>query len=173
MKFKIVVEDGKKEVFSRDLNFYELQEYASSLEDVQSNNDIFKILAKHPSQDVRERIACKDNLNEEVCKIIEAEKSVYVLRSFVRTDGCKKYATQKYLINWISLDVEIASTIANYVENYENFEIEDAVKILMNHKDPAVLAELASNSSLNKKYLKQLANNIDSRVSKNALYSLR
>ena len=42
MKFKIVVEDGKKEVFSRDLNFYELQEYASSLEDVQSNNDIFK-----------------------------------------------------------------------------------------------------------------------------------
>jgi hypothetical protein len=172
MKFKFVIEDGNKELLSKELNYYELQDYAGSLEDNLTNTEIFKILSIHPSQEVRERIASKDNLDMEVCENFEEETVVNVLRSFVRSDGCKRYSSQKNVVKWISMDVELACSIAGNLERYENIEIDEVVKIIMKHTDPSVLAELAGNSSIPKKYLKELSKHVDSKVSSNARYSM-
>ncbi len=90
----------------------------------------------------------------------------------VNSDPCKRNASQNQLENWIKMDIEIARNIANNLDRYENVDIDALAKILSEHSDPSVVAEIASNSSIPKKYLKNLTKNIDPQVANNANRSL-
>ncbi len=172
MNISIVFENDGKVIATQNFNFCQIRDYVNSLDDSQSNNDIFKILAKHPSQEVRQQVASKDSLNMDVAQIFESEKSLNVIRSFVRSDSCKKYSSNELLVKWIALDVEVACSVASRLESYENADIDEILKILIKHSDPSVLNEIAENSSIPKKYLKELSKHKDTKISSAAKYSL-
>jgi len=172
LTYKIIIFDDKKEVYSSDLSFNEVQEYISSADDSLQNQKLFELASSHPSESVRENVAYKDNINQETYEILSEDTSPNVLRRLVSTDACKRNATQEQLEGWIKLDPELARNIAGYVDRYENADIDELAKILCDHSDPSVVAEIANNSDTPKKLLKTLLKHSDSRVVANAKRSL-
>lgn len=133
---------------------------------------MFELAATHPSEVVRENVAYKDNINQETWEILAADTSLNVLRRLVNSESCKRNASQEQLESWIKLDVELAKNIAGYLDRYENADIDELAKVLCEHPDPSVVAELASNSDTPKKLLKLLLKHKDQRVVSNAKRSL-
>ncbi len=170
--YKLSISDGKKELYSSNLSFNEVADLISSADDSLINEKLFQCAASHPSETVRENVAHKDNINEETWEILSEDNSINVLRRLVNSDPCKRNASQNQLENWIKMDIEIARNIANNLDRYENVDIDALAKILSEHSDPSVVAEIASNSSIPKKYLKNLTKNIDPQVANNANRSL-
>jgi hypothetical protein len=83
------------------------------------------------------------------------------LRSLVRSSAFRKNASDKFLIDFIHLDFEIARSIADC---YEEFDMADSAKLiaaLLESTDPAILTSLLGNYSTPKKVIKELANNSD------------
>jgi len=172
LTYKISISDGKKDLFSSELSFNEVQEFISSADDSLQNEKLFELAASHMSELVREYVAYKDNINYETYKILSEDKSPNVLRRLISTDACKRNATQEQLENWIKLDPELARNIAGYIDRYENSDIDELAKVLCEHSDPSVVAEAANNSDTPKKLLKLLLKHSDSRVVANAKRSL-
>ena len=170
--YKILISDGNKELFSSELSFSEVQEFISSADDSLQNEKLFELASSHPSEFVRENVAYKDNINQETYKILSEDTSPNVLRRLISTDACKRNATQEQLEGWIKLDPELARNIAGYIDRYENVDIDELAKILCDHPDPSVVAEVANNSDTPKKLLKTLLKHSDSRVVGNAKRSL-
>jgi hypothetical protein len=170
--YKISISDGKKELYSSELSFNEIQDLISSADDNLANEKLFELAASHPSEVVRENVAYKDNINQETWEILSEDTSINVLRRLVNSDSCKRNASQKQLEEWIKLDVEIAKNIAGYLDRYEEADIDQLAKVLSEHTDPSVVSEVASNSSIPKKYLKNLTKNNDPQVANNAKRSL-
>jgi hypothetical protein len=172
LTYRIQILDGKKEVYSSELSFSEIQEFTSSADDSFENEKLFQLAAHHPSEVVRENIAYKDNINEDTWEILSEDNSINVLRRLVNSESCKRYASNDQLEKWIKMDVELARNIASYIDRYENADIDELAKILCEHSDPSVVAELANNSDTPKKLLKILLKHSDSRVVANARRSL-
>ncbi|MDH6302637.1 Mg/Co/Ni transporter MgtE [Polynucleobacter sphagniphilus] len=170
--YKVSISDGKKELYSSELSFNEIQDLISSADDNLANEKLFEIAATHPSEVVRENVAYKDNINQETWEILSEDTSVNVLRRLVNSDSCKRNASQKQLEAWIKLDVEIAKNIAGYLDRYEEADIDQLAKVLSEHSDPSVVSEVASNSDTPKKLLKLLLKHKDQRVVSNAKRSL-
>lgn len=170
--YKISISDGKKEVYSSELSFSEVQDLISSADDSLQNEKLFELAASHPSEVVRENVAYKDNINQETWEILSEDTSVNVLRRLVNSDACKRNASQKQLEAWIKLDVEIAKNIAGYLDRYEEADIDQLARVLSEHQDTSVIAEIANNSDTPKRILKLLLKHRDPRVASNAKRSL-
>jgi hypothetical protein len=170
--YKLIITDGKKEVYTSELSFNEIQDLISSADDNLANEKLFELAAAHPSEVVRENVAYKDNINQSTWEILSEDTSINVLRRLVNSDACKRNASQKQLEAWIKLDAEIARNIAGYLDRYEEADIDQLAKVLSEHQDPSVVAEIASNSDTPKKLLKLLLKHKDQRVVSNAKRSL-
>lgn len=172
LQFKITISDEKKEICSLEMSFNEIQDLINYSDDSKRNEMLFEFAASHPSEVVRENIAYKDSINEKTWNILAKDSSINVLRRLVATEASRKYVTLEHLKKWIKLDVEIARTIANYLGNYEQVDIDELADILHLHSDPSVVAELANNSDSPRKLLKELTKYPDARVSSNAKSTL-
>jgi hypothetical protein len=93
--FKLVVEDGGKEVFAEPLSYETISNIASSYDDSKDSNKFFALAARHPASSVRENIAYKDNISKEILSLLTADKSLPVLRNLVRTEAFKKNASEE------------------------------------------------------------------------------
>lgn len=172
VSFRVTICDGKKELYSADMSFNEVQDYISAADDDVLNQKLFELAACHSSELVRENVAYKDNIDEKTWNNLSEDTSINVLRRLVTTDATRAYASQEKLENWIKLDAELARSIANHIDRYQNADVDDLAIALSNHSDPSVLAELAGNSDTPKKLLKILLKHPDTRVSLNAKRAL-
>lgn len=162
--YKLSVYDGDKEVFQEPLSYEGMISLISSCPDSEPYQALFDFAAAHPSSLVREYVAGKDHLSKKAVELLSGDKSINVLRALVRSSAFKKYAGDKLLIDLISLDSEIARSIADY---YEQFEMADSSKItaaLLQSTEPAVITNLVGNYSTPKKIIKELVNYPDSFV---------
>jgi hypothetical protein len=159
--FKLVVEDGGKEVFSEPLSYETISNIASSYDDSKDSSKFFALAARHPASSVRENIAYKDNITKETLSLLKIDKSLAVLRNLVRTEAFKKNASEEDIERLIHLDVEIAQNIAGDIDSYEQADAVKLCAIFLSMEDPSILASLAGNYSAPKKVLKELANNPD------------
>ena len=159
--FKLVVEDGGKEVFSEPLSYETISNIASSYDDSKDSNKFFALAARHPASSVRENIAYKDNISKEILSLLKADKSLPVLRNLVRTVTFKKNASEEDIERLIRLDVEIAQNIAGDIDSYEQADAGKLCAIILSMEDPSILASLAGNYNTPKKVLKELVNNPD------------
>ena len=170
--YKLVITDGKKEVYTSNMSYNDVEQIINYADDNQSNEKLFQIAATHPSEAVRENIAYKDNINQKTWEILAADTSLNVLRRLVNSESCKTNASQKQLETWVKLDVELAKNIAGNLDRYQDADIDQLAKVLCEHSDPSVVAEIASNSDTPKKFLKTLLKHVDQRVVANAKRSL-
>jgi len=90
----------------------------SNAPDHESSERLYFYSAQHPSSSVRENVAYKDKLSEEIVGILAKDKSVAALRNLVRTAKFRDIASLELLQALIGLDVEIATSIASDIESY-------------------------------------------------------
>ena len=166
--FKLVIDDGGKEVFSQPLSYDSISTIASSYEDAKESNDFFALAAQHPATTVRECVACKDKISEEVLSMLISDKSVPVLRNLVRTESFKENASAADIERLIHLDIEIAQNIAGDLESYQRADSNNLCSIILKMEDPSILASLAGNYSTPKKILKELLKHSDPHVASEA-----
>jgi len=166
--FKLVIEDDGKEVFSEPLSYETLSNIASNYEDAEDSNKFFALAAQHPASSVRENIAYKDKISEEIMSTLIADKSIPVLRNLVRSEAFKENASAADIERLIHLDVEIAQSIAGDIDSYQQADASKLCAVILSMEDPSILASLAGNYSTPKKVLKELVNHPDPYVASEA-----
>jgi hypothetical protein len=170
MKATLIIEGKKK--LSIELGYDDLSSIVSSLPDSPDFEEVFSVLAAHPSVAVRESIAGKDKINEETVNLLASDSDAAVIRALVRSDAARDTLLTEKLIEMVKRDVDTAESIAGYVESYSNAEVDDLAEVLGQHSDPRVRNALAGNSSAPKKILKSLLKDEDPRVRASAKQSL-
>lgn len=155
--FKLVVEDGGKEVFSKGLSYDDVASITSGFADIDENNDFFSLAAQHSASTVREYVAYKDKLSAPTVELLLGDKSIPVLRNLVGTEGFKENASASEIERLMNLDVEIAQNIAGNIDSYQQADASNLYAIILKMSDPSILASLAANDSTPKKVLKELA----------------
>jgi hypothetical protein len=166
--FKLVVEDSGEEVFSKPLSYETVANIVSSYEDADESNGFFALAAQHPASTVRENVAYKDKLSEEILGMLINDKSIPVLRNLVRTEAFKENASAEVIERLIKLDVEIAQNIAGDIDSYQQADANKLCTLILGLDDPSILASLAGNYSTPKKVLKELVNHSDPFVASEA-----
>lgn len=166
--FKLVVEDSGDEVFSKPLSYETVANIVSSYEDADESNGFFALAAQHPASSVRENVAYKDKLSEEILGLLINDKSIPVLRNLVRTEAFKENASAEVIERLIKLDVEIAQNIAGDIDSYQQADASKLCTLILGLDDPSILASLAGNYSTPKKVLKELVNHSDPYVAAEA-----
>lgn len=166
--FKLVVSESGKEKYTANLSYEAVSNIVSSFADNADSNDFFILAAQHAASSVRENVAYKDNLSAEVVEILSKDSSIGVLRNLVRSSAFRENATQVELERLIKLDTEIAQSIANNVDGFEQADTNKLAGLLATNEDPSVVASLAQNYSAPKKVLKTLVNHPDPYVASEA-----
>jgi hypothetical protein len=146
------------------LSYESASSAVSSAADSKDNSLLFEALAEHPASQVREQVAYKDLISEKTISLLVKDSSVNVLRNLVRNESFRKYASHDQIIDLVSRDVEIAASVAQNLESYENVDHQALVEILLGSEDPYVIAAVAGNYATPKKFLKPLLNHIDRTV---------
>lgn len=159
--------DGVK-IYEAPVSYDALSSFASNALDCESNEEFFAALSQHPSSSVREQVAYKDKLNEDTVMALAGDSSISVLRNLVRSSGFRRYATEDLVLELIDRDVEIACTIAQNFESFENVDRQKVIDQLISSNDPAVVAAVAGNYSSPKKTLKELLKHPDPYVAEEA-----
>lgn len=171
--FKLVISEAGKEAYTAILSYEAVENIVSSYPDNKENNDLFALAAQHAAATVRVSVAEKDNLSADVVNVLSQDSSISVLRRLVHSDAFKTNATQDLLERLIKLDTEVAASIADNVESFEQADVNKLTTLLAAHSDPSVVASLAENHMLPKKVLKTLVNHPDSCVSNAAKARLK
>lgn len=168
VQFKLVITKDGKEEYSSNLSYDAVNNIVSSALDFEDNNDLFLLASQHPAASVREAVAYKENLSNEVVEILSQDKSIPVLRSLVRSNAFKNLASQELIERLISLDVEIAQNVANSYESYQDADPAKLIEIFTNHEDPSVVISLVQNYSLPKKVIKSFLDYPDQNIAMEA-----
>lgn len=171
LTYKIVVtddDDGNKIIAESSIPFEAMSSFLSNFQDLPEYNELFLAAAMHPAPSVRDVVAWKDKISEEVFRILASDASILVLRALSRSEAFKKYADEMLVRKLIELDSECAQNIASNIESIELVETDEIINLLIKSRDPSVRLSLAGNYSLPKRILKMLVNDKDLSVSQEA-----
>jgi hypothetical protein len=172
VKFRLVIEVDNAEVFAEELGSECVGGVAGRLQDVVDNKDLFGLLAKCASSEVRSDIAYKDNLHEETVALLAQDASIDVRRRLCGQTPFKEWASTELLLEYISSDIDCAKTIAGSVAEYKNADMNKVAVDLCKHSDPDVRNVLAGNWGSPKKFVKQLLSDADPSVRSSAKRTL-
>jgi hypothetical protein len=173
LEFKLIVTDSGKEVLNKLLSFEEVQSIVYAAYDSKDNEAFFTVAARHSASSVRESVAEKDSLSDSTVKTLFTDKSINVLRNLIRCRQFKERATLEQLEALITLDKDIAESIASDIESYTKAGPGKLAALLAGHSDPSVARSLAGGYKTPKKILKTLLKHNDSRVASEAKDTLK
>lgn len=144
LSFQLVITEGDQTLFSTPVSYDAVANIISNTPNTnsQESDALFLIASKHPAASVREYVAGKDYLSKEVIEILSKDTSVSVLRYLVRTSAFREYADLESIKNMISLDVEVAQTIASEADSFDQVSASDIVAIVTDQGEPSVIAAL-------------------------------
>lgn len=130
-----------------------LADVIRNLPDTEAYKKLYEALIAHPSSRVRANIADKEQLGDEAIHLLAKDGSVEVIRNLARNRTVREVLSLELTLLMIERDVEVADTIASYVEDWSNTM--EIAKILKNHSDPQVRLSLANNRGTPKTILRQ------------------
>lgn len=168
LKFKLVIEDDGKEVYSKSLPYEIVANITLAYDDSTDNCDFFALAAKHPASAVRENVAYKSKMSKDTLNYLIKDTSIAVLRNLINTEVFKEHATEDVIEKLVKLDLEIARDIANDYDSYQQANATKLCATLLGLSDPAISYALAGNYNVPKKILKELAGHPDSFISAEA-----
>lgn len=166
--FKIVVNEDGKDNLERELSYDELNSIISTAQDTEDNRELFRLAANHPAGIVRENVAYKEKLSEDTVLLLSKDKNIQVLRNLVRTEKFKEIATIDEIERLMTLDTDIAQTIASDTSVFPEVDQNNLINSILKLNDPSILGCLASSWTTPKKILKELAKHSDLYVSSEA-----
>jgi len=166
--YKLIIEENGKEALSKTLTYEDVERLASYYDDSVESNDFFVLAARHPAASVRENVASKDKISEAVLGLLINDKSITVLRSLVRSEAFREHASIEDIERLINIDAQIAQTVAENIESYQQADTGNLCSLIMRMEDPSIVSSLANNYSTPKKILKELMKHADPYVVKQA-----
>lgn len=140
--FELVVESSGKKVFTKPLSFELVSSIVSSTPDNKDNIDIFELAVQHPSSRVREMVAYKDNLSPQILEQLINDRSIDVLRNLVRSNYFRSNATLDQVSSLVPRDTEVAKSIAENAEYFDEISAFEIAKIVLGVGDPSVIGAL-------------------------------
>lgn len=172
MKYKLVIEADGVEVFNEELGSECVEGLANNFEDISENRELFGLLAKSSSSEVRKAIARKDNLNEASLELLAQDPSIEVWRYLCTQTVFQKWASTEMLLKYIDGDIECASRIAQNIREFINADEKKIEGTVSAHSDPIVRKSFADGYGASKRLLKQLLSDPDAGVRAAAKRSL-
>jgi uncharacterized protein len=142
LKFELVIMEGNKRLYELPLSYESVQSIVSSTPDNKLNEDLFVLASQHPSAAVRQSLACKDTLSEQIISVLSNDFSVNVLRNLVSSNGFREHATHDVLASIISRDNQAAQTIAGGADSFDQVSAKAIAKLIKDNGDPAVIEML-------------------------------
>lgn len=131
-----------------ELDFPDLQILFGLIDDKPQYAEIFSILARHPSSEIRGQMAQKTALPVASLKILARDPSIEVVQAVARNERALRRFRMPLLREMIERDVSVAAEIASCI-NQVNEEIRlEILQILIIHDDPAVSDPAASAFSM-------------------------
>lgn len=134
--------------------------------------EMITALADHHSADVQCAIASRSDLSEAAVEALVKSQSKQVRRRLVDCTTFHSTAKTELLLEWCSVDEELAADIARRIMYFENADTRQLFAALSSHRDPSVRRALAETWNLPKSYLKLLVSDSDVSVARTALYNL-
>jgi hypothetical protein len=107
---------------------------------------------------VRRSVAGSDNLPVEAALGLAEDPCASVRTQVASNDVFRQAAPEELVLRLIDSDPEVAESIANYVERYENADANVLCEALARHPDVVVRRTLASNSGTPVKWVRKLTN---------------
>ena len=173
LEFRLVVLEDGKEVFTEPISSELLSTIANYYPDKISSRIFFKFASIHPSAEVRQQAAYKYKLDEESCRVLAEDNSVYVLKNLLRNPAFKEVATLEMIEKIMKKDPELALTVAQEVELYKMVDVQKLAEIVASNSDPSVVLALAQNSRTSKKVLRDISMHDDPSIADSARENLK
>ena len=124
--------------------------------DSEEGKNILEILAHHPSSQVRESVAYKDELTEETVKILAADPSTEVLSNLLSSDSAKEFLSTEEVLAIVQRDPSLARQVADSLDQFEQADQGKLADVCMKHPDPSVRLELVQSWSTPKAIIKKM-----------------
>ena len=168
MEVKLVIDGVEVQVGAQFL-----QNLIDAIPDTEDYSDLFLVLAKSKNPYVRRDIASKDKINAETAELLLADKEPIVLECIVSNDAAKSVVTIEQLEEILGFaGTDVVKNIINYIEDYEEVNINDLADLIMAQDNPTLNLSMAENYSAPKKILKKLAKSKDADIKAAAKNSL-
>jgi hypothetical protein len=155
------------------LPYSSLASVISDARDSEENEGLFRAAARHPSSDVREAVAYKDNLDTETLEVLSKDPSPSVVRNLVGRAAFKRWVSSERLFELVQADPDVAETVAQNIEAYDNVDLSELARVLLQIADPQVRYALAGNYSCPKSVTKSLTRDPDPQVRREAQERLK
>ena len=118
--------------------------------------ELFGIAAAHPSYSVRRSVAGSDHLPVEAALALAEDPCASVRSQVASNDLFRQAAPEELVLRLIDSDPEVAEAIANYVERFENADVNALCEALARHPDVVVRRTIASNGGTPVKWVRKL-----------------
>lgn len=171
--FELLISEGGSEALRLRLDYDTIETIVSRAPDTESSGDLLRLAARHPAWEVRQAVAYKDTLPEDVVTALANDASVDVLRSIVRSDAFQSIASDTLVRKLIAADPQVAETVADLIERFPGVNRATIAEELARHPDPRVVKAVAGNSSMPRTILRALREHPEPSVAEAARSALR
>lgn len=171
--FELLISEGGSEALRLRLDYDTIETIVSRAPDTESSADLLRLAARHPAWEVRQAVACKDTLPEDVVAALANDASIDVLRSIVRSDAFQSFASDTLVRRLVAADPQVAETVADLIERFPGVNRAAIAEELARHPDPRVVKAVAGNSSMPRKILRALREHPEPSVADAARSTLR
>ena len=142
IEFKLVITENGKEVHASSIGHRELTNLVINTPDIPANQEFFKYASQHPSYEVREQAADKQNLPLHYLRQLATDPNLEVRKAAIQQRTLKRSLSLEELKSLISADASLARLIAGSVEDFADVDVSELCTILQHHTDPGVALEL-------------------------------
>jgi len=167
MKLKLVIDE-----FEIEMGIEFSQGMIDSIPDSKYYTELFDVLAKNGTSQIRRDIAYKDNISKDTAALLLSDKDPSVLDRILSNEVAKSVVSTDQIISSLEAGVEVTSTIIQNIEEYELIDTEEVINTIINKNDFDLLFKLADGYSTPKKFLRKLSKSTDPDIRRAAKNSL-
>ncbi len=132
-----------------------------NLPDHQSLEELYDLVAEHPSAQVRLAVARKDQLGEEALRRLSEAREFYVLERLLASGQFRAQVSHDRLLAILDLHPELARDVAGSYASFLNCAAGALLAYLGGHRDPGVRLALVENYSANAGLLRRFTTDPD------------
>lgn len=140
----LVTRDGAKEL-EMPLSAEWVASLVDSAPDQPGSEQFFELAAEHPSTQVRQNVAYKDNLTDAAMARLADSPEYSVVDRLIRSREFRNTVMPDRLFGLMDRHPELAQAVAADYESFLNCNAGELVRVLGAHRDPAVRKALLEN----------------------------
>ncbi|MDC0891396.1 hypothetical protein OAS48_01715 [Gammaproteobacteria bacterium] len=155
------------ETIGAELGFMALENMIYSIPDTEENAAMFAALAKHPSPNIREGVANKQNIDSDTLMMLAEDKDPRVVAAVICTDAFKTFVSVEQIKSIIARGEERPiQNLLSFAGQFEEVSVEEIEQALKDAdiQNPNILLEAAQSYDLSSNFIEELTQHPDASV---------